>query len=77
MNLFFVYQNTQACLQQGSGDYIYIACDDKHNPLIHIGAADRAFSQLSLSFLVILNMMLSVIIATNLYGIAFQHKTSH
>jgi hypothetical protein len=47
MNLFFVYQNTQACLQQGSGDYIYIACDDKHNPLIHIGAADRAFSQLS------------------------------
>ena len=33
-------------LQQRSGDYIYIACDDKHNPLIQLGAADRAISQL-------------------------------
>jgi hypothetical protein len=42
MNLFIVYQIRQTCLQQRSGDYIYIACEDKHNPLIHIGAANRA-----------------------------------
>ena len=33
-------------LQQRSGDYIYIACDDKHNPLIQLGAAERATSLL-------------------------------
>ena len=33
-------------LQQRSGDYIYVACDDKYNPLIQLGAADRATSLL-------------------------------
>jgi hypothetical protein len=33
-------------LQERSGDYIYIACDDNNNPLIQAGTADRAISRL-------------------------------
>jgi len=33
-------------LQERSGDYIYIACDNNNTPLIQADAADRAISQL-------------------------------